>query len=137
MLDLRHGDDTATLRSNGRKVNEQREIKCQMGVMNGNQVSGSAIFAIGNTKVAAFLQGPHQITERGSGQTLGGHQSQQVGVLNVRFFKTNFSAMDHKDNIKKDLKMKEFCRVLKSVFEQVIMLENYPRSQIDLQVFVL
>ena len=45
--------------------------------------------------------------------------------------------MDHKDNIKKDLKMKEFCRVLKSVFEQVIMLENYPRSQIDLQVFVL
>lgn len=33
--------------------------------------------------------------------------------------------------------MKEFCRVLKSVFEQVMMLEQYPRSQIDLQVFVL
>lgn len=33
--------------------------------------------------------------------------------------------------------MKEFCRVLKSVFEQVVILENYPRSQIDLQVFVL
>lgn len=33
--------------------------------------------------------------------------------------------------------MKEFCRVLKSVFEQVIMLEAYPKSQIDLQVFVL
>ena len=33
--------------------------------------------------------------------------------------------------------MKEFCRVLKSVFEQVLMLEQYPRSQIDLQVFVL
>jgi ribonuclease PH len=36
--------------------------------------------------------------------------------------------MDHKENIKKDMKMKEFCRVLKSVFEQVIMLEVYPRS---------
>lgn len=27
--------------------------------------------------------------------------------------------------------------MLKSVFEQVLMLEQYPRSQIDLQVFVL
>ena len=45
--------------------------------------------------------------------------------------------MDHKADIKKDMKMKEFCRVLKSIFEQVVMLEKYPRSQIDLQVFVL
>jgi len=41
----------------------------------------------------------------------------------VRFFQTNFSAMEHKANIKKDMKMKEFCRVLKSVFEQVVKLE--------------
>ena len=34
-------------------------------------------------------------------------------------------------------KIKEFQRVLKSVFENVIMLELYPRSQIDLQVFVM
>ena len=115
--------------------------------------SGSAIFTIGNTKVAAFVQGPHQVSlgiefylsedmrkiftiltsflqinQRGAGQTLGGVQSQNKGILNVRFFQTNFSAMEHKANIKKDLKMKEFCRVLKSVFEQVVMLEQYPRS---------
>ena len=58
-------------------------------------------------------------------------------MLNVRFFQTNFSAMEHRSNIKRDQKMKEFCRVLKSVFEQVIVLEKYPSSQIDLQVFVL
>lgn len=33
--------------------------------------------------------------------------------------------------------MKEFTRMLKSVFEKVIFLEKYPKSQIDLQVFVL
>jgi exosome complex component RRP41 len=33
--------------------------------------------------------------------------------------------------------MKEFCRMLKSVFEKVIFLDKYPKSQIDLQVFVL
>lgn len=44
--------------------------------MNSCNASGSAIFSIGNTKVAAFVQGPHQITERGAGQTLGGTPSQ-------------------------------------------------------------
>ncbi len=34
-------------------------------------------------------------------------------------------------------KIKEFQRILKSVLENVIMLELYPRSQIDLQVFVM
>ncbi len=137
MLDLRHENDLATLRSNGRRVNEQRKITCELGVLNSSDAAGSAIFTIGNTKVAAFLQGPHQITARSAGQTLGGTTTMQRGILNVRFFKTNFSGMDHKENIKKDMKMKEFCRVLKSVFEQVIMLEVYPKSQIDLQVFVL
>ena len=45
--------------------------------------------------------------------------------------------MDHRSDIKGDNKMKEFQRIVKSVFEQAIMLELYPKSQIDLQVFVL
>ena len=45
--------------------------------------------------------------------------------------------MDHRSDIKKDNKIKEFQRTIKSVFEGVISLELYPRSQIDLQVFVL
>ena len=65
----------------------------------------------------------------------------------MNFFVTNFSAVEHRSDIKKDVyvsyyfivysKMKEFCRMLKSVFEKVILLELYPKSQIDLQVFVL
>jgi exosome complex component RRP41 len=45
--------------------------------------------------------------------------------------------MDHRSDIKKDNKMKEFQRTVKSVFESAIMLELYPKSQIDLQVMVL
>jgi ribonuclease PH len=36
---------------------EVREIKCELGTM--RNTSGSAIFEIGNTKVAAFIQGSH------------------------------------------------------------------------------
>lgn len=67
MLDLRHENDMATLRSNGRRVNEQRQVTCELGVINGVHAAGSAIFTIGNTKVAAFVQGPHQITNRNAG----------------------------------------------------------------------
>lgn len=42
---------------NGRKLQEIREINCQLGFM--NNTSGSAVYQIGNTKVAAFLTGPH------------------------------------------------------------------------------
>jgi hypothetical protein len=46
---------------NGRKLLEIREIKCQLGIM--KNTSGSALFEIGNTKVVAFLQGPHEVRD--------------------------------------------------------------------------
>jgi ribonuclease PH len=58
-LDLRHDNDISTLRINGRKLLEMREIECHLGVM--KNTSGSAMFTIGNTKVVAFVQGPHQV----------------------------------------------------------------------------
>lgn len=60
MIDLRHENDTATLRTDGRKLNETRQVSFELGSM--QNASGSAIFTIGNTKVAAFVQGPHQVS---------------------------------------------------------------------------
>ena len=54
------------------------------------------------------------------------------GILNVEFFVTNFSKQDHREDVKRDAKMKEFCRMLKTVFEKIVFLDKYPRSQIDL-----
>ena len=64
MIELRHENDTATLRSDGRKLNESRQVSFELGTI--KKTSGSAIFTIGNTKVAAFLQGPHQVSQRES-----------------------------------------------------------------------
>ena len=58
--------------------------------------------------------------------------SARKGILNVEFFVTNFSKQDHREDVKRDAKMKEFCRMLKSVFEKIVFLDKYPRSQIDL-----
>ena len=55
MLDLRHENDMATLRQNGRKVNETRQVKCELGSAAVAGTAGSAVFSIGNTRVAAFV----------------------------------------------------------------------------------
>ena len=60
MIDLKHENDLATLRANGRKLNESRQVSFELGTM--KNTNGSAIFTIGNTKVAAFIQGPHQVS---------------------------------------------------------------------------
>lgn len=61
MIDLRHENDTSTLRTDGRKLNETRQVSFELGTM--QNTAGSAIFTIGNTKVAAFVQGPHQVSD--------------------------------------------------------------------------
>ena len=61
-IDLRHDNDASTLRMNGRKLLEIRQVDCHLGIM--KNTSGSAMYTIGNTKVVAFVQGPHQITQR-------------------------------------------------------------------------
>lgn len=68
MIDLRHENDTATLRTDGRKLNETRQVSFELGTM--QNTSGSAIFTIGNTRVAAFVQGPHQVSVRALGSVL-------------------------------------------------------------------
>ena len=61
MIELRHENDKATLRTDGRKLNETRQVDFELGTI--QNTSGSAIFTIGNTKVAAFIQGPHQVSD--------------------------------------------------------------------------
>lgn len=60
MIDLKHENDLATLRTNGRRLNESRQVSFELGTM--KNTNGSAIYTIGNTKVAAFIQGPHQVS---------------------------------------------------------------------------
>ena len=46
-----------------------------------------------------------------------GFAEHKVTEDRIESVQAHFSAMEHKADIKRDLKMKEFCRVLKSVFE--------------------
>lgn len=46
-------------RSDGRKAEDVRSIKCQMGMF--SQADGSAYMHQGKTKVMALVYGPHEV----------------------------------------------------------------------------
>lgn len=46
-------------RTDGRKPNELRRLRCKIGVF--TQADGSAYFEMGNTKVLAAVYGPHEV----------------------------------------------------------------------------
>ena len=115
-------------RSNGRRLEDIRAIELAMNPI--KYADGSATFKIGNTSVVAYVQGPHEVLLRKK-------SASEKGILNVKFFMTNFSTPEHKTNIKKNIKMNEFGNLLKSVFEKIILIKNYANSQIDLHIWVL
>lgn len=53
-------DPIIGLRIDGRKPNELRKIKCEVGVF--EQADGSASLSQGNTKIVATVYGPHEVS---------------------------------------------------------------------------
>lgn len=49
------------LRLDGRRANELRSMSARMGVL--QQVDGSALFELGNTRILATIHGPHEVQE--------------------------------------------------------------------------
>ena len=44
MIELKNDGDKNTLRENGRKFNEAREITCELGIIKSSNIAGSALF---------------------------------------------------------------------------------------------
>ena len=59
------------------------------------------------------------------------------GNLTCKFSLAAFSTFIRKKEYKRDLKMREFSKTFKDIFEQTIILENYPKCDIELNVLIL
>lgn len=112
-------------RLDGRKNDEVREIEIKMDVV--PQASGSASFNLGSTKAIAWVIGPKE----------GKGKNDLKGNLKCKFSLAAFSTFIRKKEYKRDLKMREFSKTFKDIFEQTIILENYPKCDIELNVLIL
>ncbi|MEM0188318.1 MAG: exosome complex exonuclease Rrp41 [Saccharolobus sp.] len=114
-------------RLDGRKPDELRNIKIELGVL--KNADGSAVFEMGNTKVIAAVYGPKEMHPR--------HLSlPDRAVLRVRYHMAPFST-DERKNPAPSRREIELSKVIREALESAILVELFPRTVIDIFTEVL
>lgn len=113
-------------REDGRRFKENRNISIKMGVI--KESSGSCLFNLGETKVIAWILGPSETKSK---------CPDNAGIIKCFFNQAPFSGTLHKTSQKQDVKMREFAQVIKNIFNQVIKIDLYQKSEIIINVLVI
>ncbi|XP_065898949.1 exosome complex component RRP41-like [Dysidea avara] len=116
------------LRLDGRRPHELRRIECSMGLL--TQADGSAYLEQGNTKVLATVYGPHDVSQKFK-------VVHNKCVINCQVSAATFSSNERKGRPKGDRRSTEFSNAIKQTFEAAVLVELFPRSQIDIYVQIL
>ena len=127
---MQHSDILAIagLRIDGRRNVDIRQVKLKLGVA--NAADGSCYFEQGLNKVLAIIHGPLELQRRGD-------DSNEKGSLIVRLINAPFSGSDRRKRKAGERKTVEMEVIVRQTFESVVMLESYPRSEINVVVHVL
>lgn len=115
------------LRLDGRKPDEMRPVTIEAGVL--TRANGSAYLEWGGNKVMAGVYGPREAIPRHS-------QNPTKAVVKFRYAMAPFSVDDRK-RPGPDRRSTEIGKVASEAFSNVIVLEEFPRAQIDINVEIL
>ena len=119
--------DKEGLRVDGRKTNELRATKIEVGVL-GN-ADGSAYIEQGKNKILAGVYGPHEVHPK--------HLAlPDRSLLRCRYHMAPFSVEERKSPAP-SRREHELSKVIRESLEPAIFLEYYPRTSIDLFIEVL
>ncbi len=115
-------------RVDGRSVDSLRSIKIEARVL--NDADGSAYIEWGKNKILAGVYGPSECIPRHD-------QSLYRAVIKCRYNMAPFSGMEEHGRSGPNRRSKELSKVIKEAFENVIISENFPKTQIEIFVEVL
>ncbi len=119
--------DKNDVRLDGRKLNELRPIKIEVGVL-GN-ADGSAYIEQGKNKILAAVYGPKEVHPRHLAQP-------DRAVLRCRYHMAPFS-VDERKSPAPSRREVELSKVIREALEPSIFVEYYPRTSIDIFIEVL
>ena len=127
---MQHSDILAIagLRCDGRRNTDIRQIKLKIGIA--NSADGSCYFEQGLNKVLVLIHGPLEQQRRGD-------DSNEKGSLICRLINAPFSGSDRRKRRTGDRKTVEMEAIVRQTFESVVMLDSYPRSEINVVIHVL
>lgn len=115
-------------RVDGRKPDESRPMRIQAGVL--KNARGSALIEWGLNKVIAGVYGPREcIPKHGA--------NPHKAIIKVKYAMTPFASKEEHGRAGPSRRSSEISKVIRGVFEQVIEVERYPKTQIDIHLEVL
>ena len=118
------------LRVDGRRENDIRFIKYKFGVV--PLADGSVYFEQGLNKVLIIVHGPQHELHGGDGSG-----QNNKGNLSINVENACFSGTERKKRRVGDRRTMEMETILKQTLEEVVMLELYPRSEINIVIHIL
>jgi exosome complex component RRP41 len=119
--------DKKGLRLDGRKPDELRTVKLEVGVI--PNANGSAYIEHGKNKILAAVYGPREVHPK--------HLSlQDRTVLKCRYHMAPFSVQERKSPAPSRREI-ELSKVIKESLEPAVFLEYYPRTMVNVFVEVL
>jgi len=129
----KQGGDSSSLisdqgiRADGRRVDELRPIKIEVGIL--KNADGSAFIQFGKNKIMAAVYGPKEVHPKHSALP-------DRSVLRCRYHMSPFSTEERKNPAPSRREI-EISKVTREALEPALILEDYPRTAIDVFVEVL
>jgi exosome complex component RRP41 len=114
-------------RNDGRTIEQMRPVKIEAGVL--ERADGSAYVELGETHAIAAVYGPKEMHPRHA-------LIPNKGVIKVRYSMLPFSVSDRK-RPGPDRRSREIAKVTREAFESVVLLDQYPRSAIEIDINIM
>ena len=115
------------LRHDGRRIEDLRPIKIEVGIL--KNANGSAYIEFGKNKIIAAVYGPKEVHPK--------HMAlPDRAVLRCRYHMSPFST-DTRKNPAPSRREIEISKVIRDALEPAIMINDYPRTAIDVFLEVL
>jgi exosome complex component RRP41 len=119
--------DENDLRTDGRKINEIRPTRVELGII--DNPDGSAFLEQGKNKILAAVYGPRELHPKHLALS-------DRALLRCRYNMAPFSTKERKSPAP-SRRETEISKVIKSALEPAIFLEKFPRTVIDLYIVIL
>lgn len=115
-------------RVDGRGFSEMRPMKIEAGVL--KNADGSAYLEQGKNRILAAVFGPKEATPRHMAKA-------DRAIIKCRYAMAPFSSLSEHGRSGPNRRAVEIAKVIREVFENVVILEDFPGSQIDISIEVL
>jgi exosome complex component RRP41 len=119
--------DENGIRTDGRKFDELRPIKIEVGVL--ERADGSAYIEWGENKILAAVYGPREVFPKHL-------QDASKAIVRARYNMAAFS-VDERKRPGPDRRSVELSMVISNALESVVLAEQFPRTSIDVFIEVL